>query len=111
MKPILVLVVALVANGYLGSTAYAQSTPVQKKAQPSGHVEANPDALVLVDFKKRIDKYVEIHKQAAKTAPPSKQTHDPKQIQAAEEGLAASIRVARSDAKIGDVFTPEIRDK
>jgi hypothetical protein len=71
----------------------------------------NSDAMVLVDFKDRIDKYLDIHKKAEKTTPSLKETSDPAKIQAGEEGLAASIRALRADAKVGDIFTPPIRDK
>jgi len=72
---------------------------------------ANPDALVLVDFQKRIDAYMAIHKDAAKDAPPIKETNNPAEIKAAQEALAAKIRAARADAKPGDILTPEVRNK
>ena len=72
---------------------------------------ANPDALVLADFQKRIDAYMAIHKDAAKDAPPQKETNDPAKIKAAQEALGAKIRAARASAKAGDILTPEIRNK
>jgi hypothetical protein len=71
----------------------------------------NPDALILVDFKHRIDQYMALHKKAVKDAPPLKETHDPANIKLGQEGLAVHIRDLRTDAKPGDIFTPEIRDK
>jgi len=72
---------------------------------------ANPDALVLADFQKRINAYMDIHRQAAKNAPPLKETNDPAQIKKAQEALGSRIRALRSDAKPGDILTPEIRNK
>jgi hypothetical protein len=69
---------------------------------------ANPEALVLQDFKQRIDKYMELHKQLEKRAPPLKKTDDPAKIKASQDALATGIRSARAGAKQGDIFTPEI---
>jgi hypothetical protein len=73
--------------------------------------KANPDALVLADFQKRIDTYMKVHQQAAKDVPPLKETNDPAKIKTAQEALGARIRALRADAKPGDVLTPEIRNK
>jgi hypothetical protein len=79
--------------------------------QKAAEENSNPDALVLADFQKRIDAYMAIHKEAAKDAPALKETSDPGQIKAAQEGLAARIRTARAAAKPGDILTPEVRNK
>jgi hypothetical protein len=79
--------------------------------QKAAEDNANPDALVLADFQKRIDAYMAIHKDAAKDSLPIKETNNPAEIKAAQEALGAKIRAARADAKPGDVLTPEIRNK
>ena len=84
------------------------SEPTREKAEDQN---ANPDALVLVDFQKRVDAYMAIHRDAAKDTPPLKETNDPGRIKAAQEALGAKIRAARADAKAGDILTPEIRNK
>ena len=78
------------------------------------HVQAppkpgvNPDAQVLQDFKQRIDKYVELRKKADATAPPMKKTDDATELRTAQQSLAERIGAARTPAKQGDIFTPEI---
>ena len=72
---------------------------------------ANPDALVLQEFRQRVDKYVELHKHAAKKSPPMKQTNDSAKIKAAQQVLADTIQSARQGAQPGDIFTPEVRKK
>jgi hypothetical protein len=72
---------------------------------------ANPDALVLQDFNKRVDAYMAIHKAAAKDSLPIKETKNPADIKAAQLALAARIRAARVNARPGDILTPEIRNK
>jgi len=83
------------------------------QAQPSTPptTKANPDALVLQEFRQRVDKYVELHKQAAKKSPPLKQTNDSAKIKAAQQVLADTIQSARQGAQPGDIFTPEVRKK
>jgi len=68
----------------------------------------NADAQVLLDFKERVDKYVELRKKADDSAPPMKKTDDPAELRVAQQGLAERIGAARHPAKQGDIFTPEI---
>ena len=67
------------------------------------------DAVALQDFRARIDKYVELHKQAQKKSPRMKETNDTAKIKAAQQVLAETIQATRKDAKPGDIFTPAIR--
>ena len=69
----------------------------------------NPDAAAMAEFKARVDKYADLHKQLAKGAATQKETSDPAQINAAKTALAAKVQAARADAKQGDIFTPAIR--
>jgi hypothetical protein len=73
--------------------------------------DANPDALVLADFQKRIDAYMAIHKDAAKNSPPLKETKNAADIKRVQDALGAKIRAARATAKQGDIVTPEIQNK
>ena len=68
----------------------------------------NPDAKLLADFKARVDQYVELRKKADDSAPPLKKTEESSEIKAAQQGLVERIGAARSGAKQGDIFTPEI---
>lgn len=69
----------------------------------------NPRAAVLADFQKRIDDYMALHKKVEKGPAEQKETKDPADIRRAQTLLAERIRTARTDAKQGDIFTPEIR--
>jgi hypothetical protein len=113
--------------GVLGLTCALGAAPAaaQKKAAPkppktqisaatqqkAADDNANPEALVLVDFQKRVDAYMAIHKAAAKDSLPIKETKNPGEIKAAQQALGEKIRAARANAKPGDVLTPEIRNK
>ena len=83
----------------------------EAQQQSSTAAKANPDALVLDDFKKRIESYTKMRNEAKDDAPALKETKDPAKIKAAQEALATNIREARKDARAGDIFTPEIRAK
>jgi hypothetical protein len=84
------------------------STATKEKAAEEN---ANPDALVLGDFQKRVDAYMAIHKDAAKDSPPLKETKNAAEIKARQDALGAKIRAARATAKQGDIVTPEIQNK
>ena len=84
--------------------------PVSAAPEKAGTAaRANPDALVLADFQKRIDEYVKLHDSVAKGSAEMKETSDPAKIRLAQSALAARIQAARKDARPGDIFTPEIR--
>lgn len=91
------------------SSESAHANRASEPAAQSTSPKTNPDAEVLVDFKKRIDDYMALHNKLEKEAPPLKETKDPAKIKASQEGLAMKIREARKGARQGDIFTPEIR--
>jgi hypothetical protein len=120
MKVIHIAAAAAFACTLCLSPALAQKTAVPGPPTPqiseatkekAAEENANPDALVLADFQKRIDGYLAIHREAAKDAPRLKETTDPASIRHAQEALAAKIRAARRNARQGDIMTPEIRNK
>lgn len=100
------LLVALMASGCSADAGVEQDKP-----KPPANPNVNMDAQVLHDFQERVTTYLDVHKKAAKDAPPLKESNDPAKIKAAQDGLASRIRAARADAKPGDIFTPEIRSK
>jgi hypothetical protein len=74
-----------------------------------GAPQVNPDAATIKDFRDRIDAYVKLRGTHEKGSADPKETSDPAKIKATQDTLAARIQAARSDAKPGDIFTPEIR--
>jgi len=104
----------------LSTTPLAAQTAAPKPPQPkvstatkekAAEENANPDALVLADFQKRIDAYMAVHNAAAKDAPPLKETKNPAEIKTAQDALGAKIRAARTTAKQGDIMSAEIQNK
>lgn len=68
--------------------------------------DVNPDARLLAAFKASTEAYDRLRKDLETKAPPLKKTDDPAEIARAEQALAQQIRVARAQAKPGDIFTP-----
>jgi len=86
-----------------GPTVPAPLTPVQKAtASP-----ANPDSAVLTDFNARLDKYVKVQRALLKDVP-VKETKDPAEITIRQDVLAGQLKHIRSNAKQGDIFTPQV---
>jgi len=93
-------------------TAFIQASspaaPVQKPINPPPKAPTAQEVQLIGDFKVRVEKYVELRKKADDSAPPLKETKDSAKIKAAQEALVERIGIARSGAKPGDIFTPEI---
>lgn len=64
---------------------------------------------IVADFSARVDRYLELRRTLEDGLPPLTITDDPAEILRAENALARRIRVARDDAKQGEIFTPAIR--
>src|SRR5688572_16455166 len=90
--------------GPLMLTGLVTVAPVSAEPEKAGTAaRANPDALVLADFQKRIDEYVKLHDSVAKGSAEMKETSDPAKIRLAQSALAARIQAARKDARPGDI--------
>ena len=119
MKVSRLLVVAALASSCGGASACGATTQraqtTTEAAIEAGEQKTSTDPSVnagaaqMADFKMRVEKYADLHKQLAKGAATQKETSDPAQINAAKNALAAKIQGARANAKHGDIFTPEIR--
>ena len=88
----------------------AQAPPATKPQAPVEKQQAPVDknAALIGDFKARVEQYVELRKKADDTAPPLKETKHAGKIKDAQQALVERIGAARSDAKPGDILTPEI---
>jgi hypothetical protein len=93
----------------LGLVGVVAGGVVAESTRSGAQKEANPDALVLVGYNRRIKQYLDLRKPLKDVAPPLKETNDPAKLTAAQQGLADKLRAARRDARPGDIFTPEIR--
>jgi hypothetical protein len=92
-----VLCISLPAGNSSASALSAQQAPV------------NPHAQALVEFKKRVDAYLELRKAVTQKYPEVKETGDPAKIHTREVNLGKGIAMARANAKAGDIFAPVSR--
>lgn len=112
------LFIALLAVGCDRTSADHSSPAAQtpaEAAQKAGEVKTstdpavNPNAAVMADFKARVEKYAELHKDLAKGSAKQKEDTSAEQINAQKDALVGKIQAARAGAKQGDIFTPEMR--
>src|SRR5262249_9844856 len=64
------------------------------------------DAQIVRDFEARVAKYIDVRKKDAGSAPHP--TNSPEKIAETRQNVASKTRAIRSDAKQGNIFTPEI---
>jgi|SRR5215208_620790 len=68
--------------------------------------QVNPRAQAMVDFKKRLDGYLELRRSVTEKYPEVKETGNPAKIHEREVALGKAIASARANAKAGDLFGP-----
>jgi hypothetical protein len=90
--------------GTAGDNPTGLSTP--RIGSPEVARETN---VALADFQKRVNAYAQLHEELARGSAKQKETSDPAKINKAEDALAAKVQAARSEAKQGDIFTPDVR--
>jgi hypothetical protein len=78
-------------------------------AKTSTDPAVNPNAALMADFKARVERYAELHKGLAKGDAKQKEDTTAERINTQKDALAAKIQAARTGARQGDIFTPEIR--
>jgi hypothetical protein len=99
--PPVVVELTVAAAVLLGASGSARARPQDERA--------NPEALVLKDFKERIERYMKLHDRLEDKVPPLEETRDPAKITASQKALSEKIRDARRGARQGDIFTPRSR--
>jgi hypothetical protein len=100
------------------ATAAQQPPPKQPTPTPSVAKGIHPpppkpapgskEDQLIGDFKARVEKYVALRQKADDSAPPLKESKDAGKIKDAQQSLLERIAAARSTAKPGEIFTPEI---
>lgn len=75
---------------------------------PAGGQTSSRDDATVQDFESRVTKYMELRKKEAGTPP--RPTNSPEKIVETQQDLAVKVQGFRSNAKQGDIFTPEIAE-
>jgi len=92
---------------FVASVAYPQAPKTaQDRENPDFRVQVWSD--IVTDFNKRVSSYVALRSELEKGLPPLTVTDDPAEVRQTQRALAKRIRVARTKAKQGDIFTSAI---
>ena len=83
----------------------AAATPVRAGTDTS---QASPDAELVSDFRRRVDRYMRLHDKAQKQGSRPQQQDDIGENLVSQQAMAMRIRLARSDARPGDLFSRPI---
>jgi len=75
---------------------------------PSHAAPANQDSSILRDFTDRVDSYLKLRKKLQADVPLPKTKDSADRIKQSQISLAERVRAARSQAKQGDIFAPQI---
>ena len=78
----------------------AAAAPIPKQAPVNARAQA------MVDFKKRVDAYLELRRGITQKIPEVKETGNPAKIHEREVALGKALAMARPNAKAGDIFGP-----
>lgn len=100
-----VCVIGAIAAAICVDAATGSATTRQRSDQP----RVNPDAALSVEFAKRVEAYVELHKKAVANVPPLSKEATPEQIDTHQRTLTQEIEKLRLRAQPGEIFTKEIR--
>jgi len=79
-------------------TLVAAAAPVPQQAPVNARAQA------MVDFKKRMDAYLELRRAITQKIPEVKETGNPAKIHEREVALGKALAMARPNAKAGDIF-------
>jgi hypothetical protein len=98
------------ALGFCAATVVAcQSLVGAAQPRQDGNPDVNPLAAALVDFRERIETYMELRDDITDEVGDPESTRHPAEIRARETALATRIQARRAGANHGDIFTPAIR--
>jgi hypothetical protein len=88
--------------------AFTLSAMWMLSSGPSAQQPVNRQAQSMVDFRHRIDDYLELRREITRKVPEVKETGDPAKISSRERALGTAIASARKTAMPGDVFGAEM---
>jgi hypothetical protein len=77
---------------------------IEARDQPT-----NPNAATLLEFTRRVDEYVALHKKLEATLPALADQTTPTQVDTHQRALSRLIQGARKNARPGDLFAPAMQ--
>jgi len=104
-----VLAFALSVASGMAVAQQSGQRPAAPPPAPGQPARVNADALTSVQFVKRIEDYVALHKKLEATLPPRPEHATPQQVDAHAKALSRLLAEARPRAKQGDMLPAETR--
>jgi hypothetical protein len=80
-------------------------------ARQAASPEANPQAVALAEFQKRMDEYFRLKRDLEGKLKPLSRTADSAELTARQDTLAAGMREARKTAKPGDIISSRVAEQ
>lgn len=80
-----------------------------QKSVPKGEPAVNPEAATIAEFQKRLKDYAALHQKIKSSLPKLPSEATPQQIDSYQRDLARLITAARTGAKPGNTFTPDMQ--
>ena len=90
------------------ATAAGAAAQIPQLPAASGAEPILREIVTVQAFEERVAQYVLQHRFLERMVPPLQPTRDMRQVEMAVAALAFRIRLARSDARPGDLITPEV---
>ena len=100
--------VAALSLAPTGPHAQTKVDPAPTKAKPA-QTKVNQDAQLILEFQKRVEAYLDVHKKADTSLKEVPNTAPREMVTAHQRALQRSIANARANAEQGDIFTQPIR--
>ncbi len=75
------------------------------------HPRVNTSASVMVSFKERVAEYAALQEKLSQSLPRLPAEATPQQIDAHQRALAELVRAARKNARLGELFTPDMQQE
>jgi hypothetical protein len=88
--------------------AFVAAAGLQAAGDPQAGQAANPQAVALEQFQDRVKTYLALRDKLKANLSPPKPSKDAGELTERQEALATAVRAARSQARPGEIFVPEV---
>jgi hypothetical protein len=107
-RPVRIIAILLLGYTFASGQTQAPSADQGVAARQAETPAANPQAVALAEFQKRLRAYLDLRRTLSGKLKPLASTSDAAQLATRQDTLAAAIREARKDAKPGDVIPTRV---
>jgi hypothetical protein len=108
-RPFLHLLLVSLIFGFVSSCAQRNGSARIRDSASSSSVRSPDENAAIEEFQKRLKAYADLERKLESQLPNLPEKAEPERIEAHKAALAKAIQQARSNAKEGDLFIPQIR--